>query len=181
MIGRFLLWVVTLCGGIQVISAQPGVIQSFTVKESLMENDRISVVATDSANVPNDAINGTYQFSVNSFRHQLSFKDGSALVPQAIEGSAFVLIKHKNVEGSQAKLFFIYKNKQGLKPAYIPWYWLIFVPALLLLIGYVFKKLLLLAVILVVGIFIFNYSKGLDLQNIFETLSHGIMSLMGGK
>ncbi len=66
------------------------------------------------------------------------------------------------------------KNEKGLNPIAIKWYYLILVPVAVLLVAYLFKRLMVLAILVLVGLFIFNYSKGLDLENIFDTIVHGI-------
>lgn len=162
-----------------LLGAQESRIENFLVMENLLRNDKLAIIATDTADVPNEAISGTYQFVINGFRQELAFHDGVAVTPQAIDKSTFVFIKHQNQTGSVGKLYFLYKSEQGFRPILINWLYLILIPALVLLIGYMFRRLLIWAVIAVIAMFVFNYQKGLDVTNIFETIVHGIKDFMG--
>ncbi len=161
------------------VNGQERHIHHFDVVETLTKNDKLAVIATDSAGQPQENIQGTFQFTVNGFKHDLAFEEGVAVVPQPMEKSAFVFIKHVNQAGSNGKLFYVYKSNSGIRPIHIPWYYLIIVPLLIIFIAYLFKRLLIFAVLLLIGLFIFNYSKGLDFSNLIETLTHGIRSLTG--
>jgi len=149
-------------------------INHFMIKENLIKNGKLAVIATDANENPIDSISGTYQFVINGFEQTLNFNEGVAITPHAIETSAFVFIKHRNQQGSHGRLYYIMKNDSGLNPIAINWYYLILIPAIILLVAYLFKRLMILAVVVLVGLFIFNYSKGLNLENLFETLVHGI-------
>jgi|SRR5690606_8330862 len=152
-------------------------INHFVVKENLIKNGKLAIIATDSEGNPIDNISGTYQFVINGFNQELQFNEGVAITPQAIEASAFVFVKHRNENGSHGRLYYVFKGDDGLNPVAINWYYLILIPAIFLLIAYLFKKLMVIALLVLVGLFVFNYSKGLNLENIFETLVHGIRGL----
>lgn len=154
--------------------AQDHSISHFIVKENLIKNGKLAIIATDADENPLDSISGTYQFVINGFEQPLKFNEGVAITPHAIETSAFVFIKHRNQQGSQGRLYYVLKSDSGLNPIAINWYYLILIPAIILLIAYLFKRLMILAVVILIGLFIFNYSKGLNLENLFETLVHGI-------
>lgn len=157
-----------------------GRILDFEVRENLLRNGKLAIIAVDSAGAPQEQINGTYQFVINGFQQEMQFHDGVGIAPQPIESSIFVFIKHRNQGGSIGKLFYVMKNEQGLRPIYIHWYYLVLIPLVVLLVAYLFKRLLILAVLLLIGLFIYNYSKGLDLTNIFDTIVHGLKGLGGG-
>ncbi len=152
-------------------------INHFVVKENLIKNGKLAIIATDAEEHPRDSISGTYKFVINGFEQELTFNEGVAITPHAIETSVFVFIKHRNQQGSHGRLYYVLKNDSGLNPVAINWYYLILVPAMVLLIAYFFKRLMVLAIVLLVGIFLFNYSRGLNLENIFETLAHGIKGM----
>ena len=149
-------------------------INHFVVRENLIKNGKLAIIATDANEVPTDLISGTYQFTVNGFSQELNFRDGIAITPQAIETSAFVFIKHRNESGSHGRLYYIFKSGDGLNPVPINWYYLILIPVAILLIAYVFKRLMVLAIVILIGLFVFNYSQGLNLDTLFDTLMHGI-------
>ena len=48
-------------------------INNFIVKESLLKNSKIAIIAADSLDKPLENINGTYTFSVSGFTQQLAF------------------------------------------------------------------------------------------------------------
>ncbi|MGV3763873.1 hypothetical protein, partial [Parapedobacter sp.] len=148
------------------------------VKENLIKNGKLAIIATDAEERPNETVSGTFQFVINGFKQELQFHDGVAITSHPIETSAFVFIKHRNQQGSHGRLYFIWKRDQGLNPIAINWYFLILIPAIILLIAYLFKRIMVLAIIVLVALFVYNYSKGLDLENIFETITHGLKSLI---
>ncbi|WP_257668538.1 hypothetical protein [Parapedobacter tibetensis] len=153
-------------------------INHFIIKENLIKNGKLAIIATDADENPIETISGTYQFVINGFKQELKFNEGVAVTPNAIETSAFVFIKHRNQGGSHGRLYYVLKNDKGLNPIAINWYYLILIPAVILLVAYFFKRLMILAILALVGLFIFNYSKGLDLENIFETIVHGIKDFL---
>ena len=149
--------------------AAPQYISNFIVKENLTQNGKLAIIAVDSLDNPMERINGTYLFSINGFEQQLAFHDGIAVVKHPLESSTFVFFKHKNQENSVGKLYYIYKSNESLKPIKIYGMLLLIIPALLLLIGYTFKRLLSTIVVLAIIYAYFNYSKGLDLSKVFES------------
>lgn len=153
-------------------------IDHFIVRENLIKNGKLAIIATDAEEQPNEAVSGTYQFVINGFKQELQFHDGVAITSDPIETSAFVFVKHRNQQGSHGRLYYVLKRDQGLNPIAINWYFLILIPAVILFIAYLFKRIMVLAIVVLIGLFIYNYSKGLDLENIFETISHGLKSLI---
>lgn len=153
-------------------------IQHFVVKETLSKNGKLAIVATDASGHPLPEISGTYQFVINGFQQELLFSDGVAVTPHRMETSAFVFVKHVNTTGSHGRLYYVLKRDHELRPIAISWYFLILIPAFLLLVAYLFRRLMLLAIAILIGLFVFNYSKGLDLENILETIVHGLKELI---
>ncbi len=149
-------------------------INHFIVEENLLKNDKLAIIATDSLNQPMESVNGTFQFSLNNFNYPLEFHDGVAITPNKVEKSTFVFIKHINGNGSHGQLFYVLKSDSGLNPVKISWVVLFIVPAILVLIGMMFRKLLSLVVIAILIFLYFNYKHGMDLTTFFETLVHGI-------
>lgn len=171
-------FVIALAAGLWAYAQDTNEINHFIVRENLIKNGKLAIIATDAEEQPNESISGTYSFVINGFKQELRFHEGVAITPNPIETSAFVFIKHRNQQGSHGRLYYVLKGDQGLNPIAINWYFLILIPAIILLIAYLFKRIMVLAVVILVGLFIYNYSKGLDLENIFETISHGIKSLV---
>ena len=152
-------------------------INYFTVKENLLKNEKLAIIATDSLENSIETINGTFNFSVNGFKQELDFHDGVAVCPLQIEKSTFIFIKHPNDTGTHSKLYFVYKSDQNLRPFAINSVWLIAIPIILILIGYLFRKLIGLMIFILLIIFYFYYSKGLSLPTFFESIIEGIKNM----
>ena len=151
-------------------------IDNFLVKENLLKNEKIAIIAADTADKPIERINGTFLFSINGFKQELKFNDGVAVAPQQIDKSTFLYIKHKNDNGTHSKLYYILKKDTDLNPIKINWLMLVLIPLALVAIASMFKKFIMIAVIILVVIFFFNYNSGLSLPTFFETIIDGIKS-----
>lgn len=152
-------------------------IDYFMVKENLLKNEKLAIIATDSLENPNESINGTFNFSVNGFKQELVFNNGVAVCPLQIEKSAFVFIKHLNENGTHSNLYYIYKKDTNLNPYKINWYLLLVIPIGLILIGYMFRKLIGLIILILVAFSYFNYNKGLSIPTFFESIIDGIKNI----
>lgn len=159
-------------------AAQPQRIANFIVKENLTQNGKLAIIAVDSAEQPLENINGTFVFELNGFQQDLSFHDGVAVVKHPLASSTFVFFKHKNQDDSVGKLYYIHKSEQALKPFKIYGLLLLIIPAALLLVGYLFKRFLTVLVVLALVYAYFNYSKGLDLSKIIESIFIAIKGLL---
>jgi hypothetical protein len=157
--------------------AQDVTINNFIVRENLLKNEKISILAADADEKPIDTINGTFLFSVNGFKDELKFNNGIATASQQINKSTFVYLKHVNDNGTHAKLYYILKNGNDLHPFKISWIILLIIPLGLVAIGILFRKFIIIALILLVVIFLFNYSKGLGLSAFFDTVYNGLKSI----
>jgi len=170
----FIFAALILIPGLSFAQSSTNRINHFIVEENLLKNDKLAIIATDSLDQPLESINGTFQFSLNNFNYPLEFHDGVAITPNKVEKSTFVFIKHVNESGSHGQLFYVLKSDSGLNPVKISWVVLLIVPAILVLIGMMFRKLLSLTVIAILIFLYFNYKHGMDLTTFFETLVHGI-------
>ena len=157
--------------------AQQSDINNFIIKESLLKNSKLAVIAADSVENPLEHINGTYTFSVSGFKQTLKFNEGVAILPLQLERSSFVYIKHLNDKGTHSKLVFVHKKEGTLTPYVISAFGLILFPLLVIVIAFLFRKLLIIAIIILVVFVYFNHSKGLDLSTLMETLVDGIKRL----
>lgn len=153
-------------------------IENFDVKENLSRNGKLAIIATDSLDNINEKINGTYKFSLNGFTQNLQFRDGIAVPNDAIESSTFVFFKHKNQDSSKGRLFYIYKSEKGISTFAISGLMFLIIPAIVLLIAYAFKKLLVTTIVLGIGFFFFNYSQGLDVTSILEAIFASLKNLI---
>lgn len=149
--------------------AQTSDINNFLVKESLLKNSKLAIIAADSLENPLEKINGTYTFSVSGFTQQLTFNEGVAILPLQVDKSTFVYIKHQNDSGTHSKLLYVYKKEGNLNPFTISRIFLIIIPLVLVVLAFAFKKFIYIAVILLVIFLIFSYSNGLNISTFFET------------
>ncbi|TCC89419.1 hypothetical protein EZ428_17140 [Pedobacter frigiditerrae] len=149
--------------------AQNADINNFLVKESLLKNSKLAIIAADSLENPLEQINGTYTFSVSGFTQQLTFNDGVAILPLAIDKSTFVYIKHQNDRGTHSKLLYVYKKEGNLNPFTISRIFLIIIPLIIVVLAFAFKKFIYIAVVLLIIFMIFSYSNGLNISTFFET------------
>lgn len=173
----FIFTSIILIPDIAFAQKQTNQINHFIVEENLLKNDKLAIIATGSLEQPLDNINGTFQFSLNNFNYPLVFHNGVAIAPNQVEKSTFVFIKHINENGSHGQLFYILKRDSGLNPIKVSWVILLIVPAIFVLIGMMFRKLLSLVIIALLVFLYFNYKHGMDLTTFFETLLHGIKGI----
>jgi hypothetical protein len=149
--------------------AQNANINNFIVKENLLKNSKIAIIAADSLDNPTEGINGTYTFSVSGFTQELKFNDGVAIIPLIIDKSTFIYIKHKNDDGTHSKLLYVFKKDGNLNPITISRLFLIIIPLLIIILVFAFKKFIYIGIILLVVFLYFTYSKGLNMSTFFET------------
>jgi hypothetical protein len=158
--------------------AQTASINNFLVKENLLKNSKLAIIAADSLNNPNENINGTYTFSVSGFTQVLKFNDGIAVLPLPIDKSTFIYIKHQNDAGTHSKLVYVYKKDTDLSPYTINSLWLFIIPILLIVIAFAFRKLIIFVVIILLVFAYFNHSNGLNLSTFFESIFDGLKNLV---
>ena len=154
--------------------AQQSDINNFIIKESLLKNSKLAIIAADSVENPLEQINGNYTFSVSGFKQALKFNEGVAILPLQLERSTFVYIKHINDQGTHSKLVFVHKKEGTLTPYVISAYGMILFPLIVIVIAFMFRKLLIIAIIILVVFVYFNHSNGLDLSTLLETLFDSI-------
>ncbi|WP_432713567.1 hypothetical protein [Pedobacter sp.] len=170
-----ILLFITLFTG--VTSAQTSNINNFLVKESLLKNSKLAIIAADSLENPKEQINGVYTFSVSGFTQSLKFNDGVAILPMQLERSSFVYIKHLNDLGTHSKLVYVYKKDGDLTPYPISTLWLVLFPLIVVVIAFTFRKLIIVAIIVLLIFVYFNHSSGLNLSTFFETIFDNLKNL----
>jgi hypothetical protein len=152
-------------------------INNFIVKESLLKNSKLAIIAADSLENPMEQINGIYTFTVSGFSQSLRFNDGVAIVPLQLERSAFVYIKHVNDKGTHSKLVYVYKKEGSLNPYTVNSMWLVIIPLIIVVIVFLFRKLLVLGIIIFLILLYFNHSSGLGIGTFFETIFDALKRL----
>lgn len=157
--------------------AQNASINNFLVKENLLKNNKLAIIAADSLNNPNENINGIYTFSVSGFTQSLKFNDGIAVLQLPIEKSTFIYLKHQNEAGTHSKLVYVYKKDSDLNPIAINSLWLFVIPIVLIIMAFAFRKLIIIAVIIFLVFIYFNHSNGLNVSTFFESVFDGLKNV----
>jgi len=152
-------------------------INNFIVRENLLKNDKIAIIACDANEKPLETVNGTFQFSVNGFKQTLRFNDGVAVSPQQIDKSTFIYLRHENETGTHGKLYYVIKKDQDLKIIQINWLVLVLIPLVIIILATMFRKFILIAAVVLIILFIFNSNQGLKLGTFFETVFDGLKSV----
>lgn len=152
-------------------------LNNFVVKENLLKNNKIAIIAADANEKPIESLNGTFQFSINGFQQELKFNDGVAVAPQQIDKSTFLYLRHENEAGTHGKLYYIYKKDDNLSPYKINWLVLILVPMGIVVLATLFRKFIIIGGIILVAFLIFNSKNGLGIPTFFDTVFDGLKGL----
>lgn len=153
-------------------------LNNFVVKENLLKNNKIAIIATDQEEKPIESLNGTFQFSINGFQQELKFNDGVAVAAQPIDKSTFLYLRHENETGTHGKLYYIIKKDDNLNPVKINWLVLVLVPLGIIILATMFRKFIIIAGVLLLLLFFFNSQNGLRMPTFFETVVDGIKSVV---
>jgi hypothetical protein len=152
-------------------------INHFVVKENPFAQNEVAIVATDTANHILENVTGTFTFSVNGFDESLKFDKGTAFYRHKLDKSTFLYVKHENENGTHAILYYVYKTSDKLVPIHISWLVLLIIPVTLIVLGYLFKKFIIIAAIIFVIFIFFNYHNNLGIGTFFESIIDGLKSL----
>lgn len=152
-------------------------INNFVVKENPFAVDEVAVVATDTAGVIQENVNGVFTFVMNGFTEELKFDKGTAFYRHKLDRSTFLYAKHMNDSGTHAILYYIYKHDSKLSPFHISWVLLIAIPLLLVLLAYMFKRFIIIAVVIFCVFLYFNYHNGLSIPTFFESIIDGLKNM----
>lgn len=152
-------------------------LNNFVVKENLLKNSKIAIIAADETEKPIESLNGTFQFSINGFQQELKFNDGVAVSPQQIDKSTFLYLRHENEAGVHGKLYYVYKKDDNLSLYHINWLVLILIPLGIIVLAMLFKKFIIIGGIILVAFLIFNSKNGLGIPTFFDTVFDGLKGL----
>ena len=159
------------------VLAQEISFDNFIIKESLLKNDKITIIAADANDIPLEQVKGTFTFTINGFKEELRFSEGMATPSRQIDKSAFIYLKHTNDNGTHSVLYYVIKAGGLLNPFKISWIVLLIVPVVLIVLGMMFRKFIIIAAVLLLALFIFNHTKGLGFFTFFETVYNGVKSM----
>jgi hypothetical protein len=152
-------------------------VNKFVIKDNPFAQSEIAVVAVDSADNIREDVNGIFSFTMNGFQQPLEFDKGTAFYRNKMERSSFLYVKHVNDEGTHSVLYYVYKHDDKLTPIRISWVLLLSVPIGLILLGYIFKRFIIIAVIIFAIFLYFNYHNGLRLPTFFESIFDGLKNV----
>lgn len=152
-------------------------VNRFVVKDNPFAVSEIAVVATDSLSNIREDVNGLFTFTVNGFQQALIFDKGTAFYRHKMERSSFLYLKHVNNEGTHSQLYYIYKHDDKLTPIRISWVLLLAIPIGLILLGYMFKRFIIIAIVIFCIFLYFNHHNGLAIPTFFESIFDGLKNV----
>lgn len=168
--------ILAACSAVLAAVVNPIAINHFTVKENPFAVGEIAILATDTADRIQENVNGSFVFSVNGLEDTLKFEKGTAFYRHKIERSTFLYVKHVNDAGTHGRLYYIYKNEK-LNIIHISWIVLIAIPLGLILLAYMFKRFIIVAIIIFAIFLFFNYHNNLSVPTFFESIVDGLKGL----
>ncbi len=169
--------ITAVCAQTDSATAQLVAVNNFVVKENLLKNNKIAIIAADDNEKPIESLNGTFLFSINGFQQELKFNGGVAVPPQPIDKSTFLYLRHENESGTHGKLYYIYKKDDNLSPYKVNWLVLILIPLGIIVLATLFRKFIIIGGIILVAFLIFNSKNGLGIPTFFDTVFDGLKGL----
>ena len=152
-------------------------IHHFVVKENPFAKDEVAIVATDTVGNVLENVQGVFSFTMNGFEEELNFDKGTAFYRHKIVRSTFLYAKHQDESGTHGILYYIYKTDDKLTPVHISWILLLAIPCGLFLLAYMFKRFIIVAVIIFCIFVYFNYHNGLSIPIFFESIIDGLKNI----
>jgi len=152
-------------------------IDHFTIVENPFAQSEVAVQAIDSLKRIRENVNGVFTFTMNGFQETLQFDKGTAFYRKKIDRSTFLYAKHQNDNGTHSILYYVYKNGDKLKPWHISWVLLLIIPCALILLAYMFKRFIIIAIVLFIIFFYFNHYSGLSVGRFFESIVDGLKGM----
>lgn len=152
-------------------------IKHFEIKENPFAKDEIAIVATDTVHNILENVNGKFTFTVNGFTEQLRFEKGIAFYRHKLNKSSFLYVKHVNDAGTHSLLYYVYKTDDKLIPIHISWLVLLIIPAALVVLSYMFKRFIIIAIIIFCIFLYFSHHAGLGIPTFFESIFDGLKGI----
>jgi uncharacterized protein YxeA len=152
-------------------------IKQFVIKENPFADSEVAVVAVDTAGNVQEKVEGVFAFTINGFQEQMKFEKGTAFYRHKLDKSAFFYVKHLNNDGMHSMLYYIYKQDGKLRPIHVSWMLLVIIPLALVLLGYMFKRFIIIAIVIFCIFLYFNHHNGLTVPTFFESIFDGLRGL----
>ncbi len=155
-------------------------IKHFNITENPYEQNQVSLIATDSLNNTQDNVNGDFVFTINGFEDTLKFTSGVAFYKHKIDRSTFLYARHVDENGGPtlSSLYYVYKSESKLVPIHISWMWLLIIPLALVLLAYMFKRFIIIAIVIFCIFVYFNYHNNLSIPIFFQSIFDGLKRLI---
>jgi hypothetical protein len=152
-------------------------INHFVIKENPFAKSEVAIVATDSLGNIQENVSGVFNFTINGFQDTLQFDKGTAFYRHKIERSTFLYARHINESGTHSLLYYIYKHDDKLSPFHISWILLLAIPCALIVLAYMFKRFIIIAIIIFCIFMYFNYHSGLSIPTFFQSIIDGLKGI----
>jgi hypothetical protein len=152
-------------------------INHFVIKENPFAKDEVAIIATDSLGNIRESVNGMFNFTVNGLADTLRFEKGTAFYRHKLVRSTFLYARHQNDSGTHSILYYVYRTDDKITPVHISWILLIAIPCALFLLAYMFKKFIIVAIIIFAIFIFFNYHSGLTLPTFFQSIIDGLKNI----
>lgn len=163
---------------IDKVNSQQLEIKNFVVEDYLLNSNKLRITATDQFDRPTDNVDGNFQFRINGFKNELTFSDGTSLIPQEISESTFIYLSHENESGRRGKLYYVCSRSGKLIPLEISWIFLAIIPLSILILIFLFRKLIIIGGVIMILFFVFSSKNGLNFSTFLETLFDGLKNLV---
>jgi hypothetical protein len=174
---KLLLFICFAAFSANAVFADTVTINHFAIKENPFAKNELAVVAVDTAHNILENVNGLFAFTVNGFQEPLKFEKGTAFYHHKLEKSSFLYVKHVNEAGTHSILYYVYKSDDKLSPIHISWVVLLVIPILLVLLGYLFKRFIIIAIVIFCIFLYFNHHAGLSIPTFFESIIDGLKGI----
>jgi len=152
-------------------------INHFVIKENPFAKDEVAIIATDSLGNIREDVNGMFNFSINGLDDTLRFEKGTAFYRHKLVRSTFLYARHQNDSGTHSILYYVYRTDDKITPFHISWVLLLAIPCVLFLLAYMFKRFIIVAIIIFVIFMFFNYHNGLTIPTFFESIIDGLKNI----
>ncbi|HWZ03561.1 MAG TPA: hypothetical protein VNX40_08085 [Mucilaginibacter sp.] len=152
-------------------------INHFVIKENPFAKDEVAIIATDSLGNIRENVNGMFNFTINGLEDTLRFEKGTAFYRHKLVRSTFLYARHQNDSGTHSILYYVYRTDDKLSPFHISWVLLLAIPCVLFLLAYMFKKFIVVAIVIFAIFVFFNYHNGLSIPTFFESIIDGLKNI----
>ncbi len=143
-------------------------IYQLEIKSRFLDKSNLTIIAKDSIGREENGINGIYPIEINGFEYRLFFIFGKASFPGKLRNSTLVSLKALDETVTQPSFYLLIRWPTGIYPQKVSVFWLIGIPLVILILCFLFRKLILVFGVVLILFFIFN--KGVDPIHLFHSI-----------